>query len=332
VKRALLVGIDGYTTLRPLSGCVADATALAGLLATHHDGTPNWRVTRVTSDDEPDITRTRLRGLLLQLFANSRNADLLFFFAGHGLRTAWGSDLVTTDASENSPGVSMSDLIVLANDSPARSVTILLDCCFSGGMGDLAGMQSAEVAENFRLGRTVLRENVTVMAASRATEESTESLGHGSFTRVLLEGLGGGASDHRGVITALSLHSFLSPSFDDWEQKPVLKTYATEPTVLRVGPPWLDAGLLRRLPQHFPTEDHRLRLTPAHEGDGRPLPAGQPGTPQQQEFDYVGRLRNANLVTTDDDQAHYWVAMRSGTVHLTPLGRYFWRLARRGLL
>jgi hypothetical protein len=332
VKRALLVGIDHYTNLAPLYGCVADATALAELLATNHDGTPNWRVTRLTSDCDTEITRTRLRGLLLQLFANARNTDLLFFFAGHGLRSAWGADLVTLDATTNSPGISMNDLVILANDSPARSVTVLLDCCFSGDTGDLAGLQAAGVSDSFRLGRTILRENVTVMAASRATEEAAEKQGHGSFARVLLDGLNGGATDHRGEITALSLYSFLSPAFDDWEQRPVLKTYVTDPTVIRVGPPWLDPGLLRRLPDHFPTDDHRLQLTPAHEGAGRPLGAGQTGTPEQQEFDYVGRLRNANLVTTDDGQDHYWVAMTSGTVRLTSLGRYFWRLAQRGLL
>jgi len=170
------------------------------------------------------------------------------------------------------------------------------------------------------------------MAASRSTEASREVGGHGVFTRILLDGLEGGATDHRGNVTALSLYGYVSPAFDAWEQRPVLKTYLTEPVVLRVGPPWLDSELLRQLPQHFPTEDHRLQLSPAHEGEGRPLSSGDAGTVQQQEFDYVGRLRNANLVTTDNRRDHYWVAMDSGHVYLTGLGRYFWRLADRGIL
>jgi hypothetical protein len=111
-----------------------------------------------------------------------------------------------------------------------------------------------------------------------------------------------------------------------------LKTNLTEPVVLRVGPPWLDPGLLRDLPAHFPAVDHRVQLTPAHEGEGRPLPPGTPGTEEQELFDYLGRLRNANLVTTEDGKAHYWVAMESGYVYLTSLGRYFWALAKKGLL
>jgi hypothetical protein len=333
VKRALLVGVDHYPTVSSLSGCVADATALNELLEQHADGSPNWRTELIIGESGPNtVTRNSLRGALTDLFANARDADLLFFFAGHGAQTLWGADLVTQDAAPNSFGVSMNDLVTLANDSPARSVTILLDCCFSGDTGNSSGLQSAGVAESFRLSKAVLRENVTIMAASRGTETSQEVGGHGAFTRVLLDGLEGGATDHRGNVTSLSLYGYISPAFDAWEQRPVLKTYLTEPVLLRVGPPWLEPDLLRQLPQHFPTEDHRLQLTPAHEGEGRPLASSDAGTVEQQEFDYLGRLRNANLVTTDGKRDHYWVAMDGGDVYLTGLGRYFWRLANRRIL
>ncbi|MFI5492598.1 caspase domain-containing protein [Actinoplanes sp. NPDC051859] len=332
MKRALIVGIDSYPSQRSLTGCVADAVALHALLARHADGTPNWDALLITSDNALEITRDSLRRALTRLFGNARDADLLFYFAGHGGQTPWGADLMTQDATTHSLGVSMNDLVTLANDSPARSITIVLDCCFSGDIGNSPGLRAAGVAENFRLDRAVLRENLTIMAASRATEPSQESAGHGVFTRILLEGLDGGATDHRGNVTALSLYGYLSPAFSAWQQRPVLKTSLTEPVVLRVGAPWLDLGMLRDLPRHFPAEDHRLQLTPAHEGDGRPLPPDDRGTFEQQQFDYVGRLRNAHLVTTDDLRDHYWVAMDSGYVYLTPLGRHFWRLADRGIL
>ena len=332
MRRALLVGIDAYDFGR-LEGCVADALALADVLSTDNDGTPNWGTEVMRgSDGEPPVTREELRNALTQLFANARDADLLFYFAGHGGQTAWGADLVTQDATESSLGVSMNDLITLANDSPARSVTLILDCCFSGDVGALPGLQSAAVAEPFRLTKTVLRENVTVMAASRSTETSAEAEGHGAFTRVLLDGLEGGATDHRGNITALSLYGYISNAFDAWQQRPILKTNLTEPLVLRLGPPWLDVELLRQLPQHFSDPGARVQLTPAHEGEGRPLARTEDGTREQQQFDYMGRLRNANLVTTDERRDHYWVAMESGYVYLTPLGRYFWDLAQRGVL
>jgi hypothetical protein len=96
--------------------------------------------------------------------------------------------------------------------------------------------------------------------------------------------------------------------------------------------PRIEVALLRSLPAYFPSPDARLRLTPEHEGEGRPLPSTGEGTPEQQEFDYLGRLRNAGLVTTDRGRDHYWVAMERGEVYLTQLGRYFWGLADRGVL
>ena len=333
MKRALLVGIDHYPTVGSLSGCVADATALADLLRTHYNGGPNFRTELITGQPGVEnITRDALRGAIADLFKCSRDTDLLFFFAGHGGQTAWGAELVAQDATGNSFGVSMSDLMTLANDSPARSVTLILDCCFSGELGNPPALQSAAVAESFRLTKTLLRENVTVMVASRAIETSAEVDGHGAFTRVLLDGLEGGATDHLGNVTSLGLYAYVSAAFDAWQQRPVLKAHITQPPVLRIGPPWLEVEMLRQLPEHFSTADARVQLTPAHEGEGRPLPPGQLGTWEQQQFDYFGRLRNANLVTTENRRDHYWVAMESGYVYLTPLGRYFWRLAKQEAL
>lgn len=333
MKRALLVGIDHYPRVGSLQGCVADATSMQKALNRNADGTPNWHTDLVVgTNSSAAITREHLRSRISDLFANARNTDLLFFFSGHGAQTGWGAELVTQDATKHSMGVSMNDLLTLANASPARSVTLILDCCFSGDLGDAASLQADAVAESFRLSKTLLREDVTVMAASRASEPSMEELGHGVFTRILLDGLEGGATDHRGNVTALSLYGFVSAAFGAWKQRPLIKANITEPVVLRVGPPWLEADLLRNLAVHFPSADDRLQLTPAHEGEGRPLPPGDRGTAEQQVFDYLGRLRNANLVTTKDGRAHYWVAMESGHVWLTPLGRYFWGLAKRGLL
>jgi hypothetical protein len=332
MRRALIVGIDAYSS-SPLSGCVADAVAVADALRTNADGAPNWLPeTRLGDGSGCDITRDSLRDALARLFTNCRDHDLLFFFAGHGARTLWGADLVTQDASENSLGVSMNDLMTLANDCPARSATVILDCCFSGDAGSMPGVQPTGVSEAFRLSKTVLRENVSVLAASRSTEVSAEFDGHGAFTRVLLDGLEGGATDHLGKVTALSLYSYISNAFGAWEQRPLLKANLTEPVVLRVGPPWLEPALLRELPKHFPAENARVQMTPAHEGAGRPLAHSDGGTPEQQQFDYFGRLRNAGLVTTDGRRDHYWVAMESGHVYLTTLGRYFWRLANRRAL
>jgi uncharacterized caspase-like protein len=154
------VGIDNYPGHSNLNGCVADATAMDNVLQRNDDGTRNWDTQLVVgaSTSPAVVTRGRLRGLMSELFSSPRDTDLLFFFAGHGVQTGWGAELVTQDAAVNSMGVSMNDLLTLANASAARSVTLILDCCFSGDLGNAPNLQSDAVAEGFRLGRAVLNE------------------------------------------------------------------------------------------------------------------------------------------------------------------------------
>ena len=329
MKRALVVGIDDYKG-SPLTGCVADADAIAVLLERNEDGTRNYEVRKATSQSDV-IDRGRLRTVLCELFENSRGAELLFYFAGHGAQTPWGAELVTQDYSENNLGVSMNDVISLANDSPAAEIVLILDCCFSGDLGNMPGIQPIGLSEAFAAGRAVLREGVTLLAASKATEKSAEVSGHGAFTRLLLEGLEGGAEDHLGHVTALSLHNFASRAFGSWQQRPVLKSHIVRSSPLRVCKPWIDHSLLRCLPDYFSGADARYRMSPAHEG-ARPIPSGARLTSEQRAFDYFKELRNAGLLTTDDNKDLYFVALDSGEVYLTALGRYFWKLAREDKL
>src|SRR5260370_2691304 len=161
MRRALLVGIDDYPS-SPLTGCVADAQGMAALLERNQDGARNFDL-KVSTSDTATINRPVLRELLVELFNNARDEVVLFFFAGHGAQTPWGGELVTQDYTTNSLGVSMNDVLTLANDSSAREVILILDCCFGGDLGNVPGLQSAAVAPSFRLDRTVLRENVTVL-------------------------------------------------------------------------------------------------------------------------------------------------------------------------
>ncbi len=329
MKRALIVGIDDYPG-SPLTGCVADADAMALLLERNEGGARNYDVRKATSGTD-FIDRGRLRALLRELFDNSRGAGLLLYFAGHGAQTPWGAELVTQDYSENSLGVSMNDVIALANDSPAREVVLVLDCCFSGDLGNIPGLQPIGLSEAFAPGRAVLREGVTLLAASKATEPSVEHAGHGAFTRLVLEGLEGAAGDHLGQVTALSLYDFASRAFGAWEQRPVFKSHIVQSSPIRICKPWIDPNLLRRLPDYFVAPDSRHTMSPAHEGT-RPIPAGAQPTTEQQAFNYFKDLRNAGLLTTDANKDLYFVALGSEGVYLTALGRYFWNLAKEGRL
>lgn len=329
--KALVIGIDKYRAT-PLKGCVADARQMERLLSHHHNASKNYDVRLITSD-ESEITRGSFREALMALFENARDSNLLFFYAGHGAQTAWGGELVTQDFAPNSLGVAMNDVISLANESAAREVVVILDCCFGGDMANVPGMQTGAVADEFRKGLAVLGENVTLLSAARATEPSVEVDGHGSFSRLLISGLEGAAANLIGEVTALSLYAHASKAFGEWDQRPVFKSHVTRPSVLREALPWIDPALLRRLPDHFETIESRVKMTAAHEGEGRPLPDGEPGTKAQQEFDYFKELRNAGLLETDGSQDLYFLATQTfGEVFLTSKGQYFWELVHQGRL
>ena len=47
MRKALIVGIDHYTHIKPLSGCVNDAHAVKAILERHADGTVNFVTPRI---------------------------------------------------------------------------------------------------------------------------------------------------------------------------------------------------------------------------------------------------------------------------------------------
>jgi len=330
-KRALLVGVDDYQGA-PLSGCVDDATRLRDKLATNDDGSPNFDCELLTSS-AGEVTRQALRRALLELFRNCRGEDLLFYFAGHGAQTPWGAELVTQDYSANSLGVSMADVLLLANRCAAREVMLILDCCNAGELGELPGFGPARVEDGLEWAPAVIGEGVTIIGSSRPGEASRERAGQGRFTHLLLQGLDGGAADILGEVTSQSLFLYASRPFGAWEQRPVFKSHVSEPSVVRMARPSVARAVLRALPDDFVgSPAARVTLDPEYEGEGRPFPHGQHGTEKQQAFDRFKVLRDAGLLRIEGEQDLYFAATNGGEVFLTPFGEYFWELADQGRL
>src|SRR5436305_14911753 len=97
-KRALLVGIDHYQQMPPLTGGVADALAVGDLLRRNENGSPNYDCRVLTSADGPPITRARLRPEWQTVFGNFEGHNLCDF-SGHGTQTKAGASLVTQDGT-----------------------------------------------------------------------------------------------------------------------------------------------------------------------------------------------------------------------------------------
>ena len=82
MRKALVIGIDKYPT-QPLGGCENDAAAVANTLTSNGDGSPNFSVKLLTSDNT-NVTSAAIEAALAELFAGDAETALLYF-AGHGI-------------------------------------------------------------------------------------------------------------------------------------------------------------------------------------------------------------------------------------------------------
>lgn len=312
MRRALIVGINEYPNAR-LYACVDDANYIADVLAKHEDGSPNFSCKKLISD-ELKITRAALRSNLQELFGN--RADMaLFYFAGHGTVTKFGGYLMTQDFEENDEGVAMLDLLSLANQSEIAEVVIILDCCHSGAIGLIPALQS-ELAH--------LREGISILCASRASQAAVEKDG-GLFTTLICGALEGGAPDIVGDVSVASVYAFVDQSLGAWDQRPLFKSHVSRLLPLRKCKPKIDLAILRMLPEYFKDLDIDLPLDPSFERT----------SPEKNEknveiFSNLQKYRSVQLVEPVGEEHLYYAAMRSKSCRLTPVGRFYWNLAKKG--
>ena len=328
-RRALIVGIDNYDKVSPLTGCVADAKSVQQLLQRNQDGTPNYdcQILIASRDLKTRVTRPQLRSALQSLFSDFPG-EVLFYFSGHGAFTATGGYLASSEAELNDLGIPMQEVVQLACGARASDILIMLDCCHSGDMGNApilnTGGQTNPLA--------VIRENMTIIAASRASEPSVETGGHGLFTSQLLDALDGGAADHLGWVTAPSVYAYIERHFDAWSQRPVYKSHAMSVPTVRKCAPLIDRVKLEELVKLFPDPHHRYQLDPEYEPEDE---HGQFHEPVNQHKVSIAHLLKAFrdvglLKPTQTGEQLFWVARRSHTVELTARGREYWRLVKFG--
>jgi hypothetical protein len=309
MKKALIVGINDYPS-SPLSGCVNDANALGAILESNGDGSPNFGVRKITCPST-DITRPILREAIEQLFAGDSNIALLYF-SGHGYIKSTGGYLVTTDAKKYDEGVSMDDVLSLANQSKAKNKVIILDCCHSGAMGtpSLSGNSTAQLSEG-----------MSVLTASSNSEFALEVNGTGVFTSLLIDALKGGAADIRGNITPGSLYAYVDEALGAWDQRPIFKTNVTSFSPLRIIQPKVSFDTLRKITQYFPTAYAEHPLNPTYE-DTEPK-----ADPENVKiFKDLQKFQSVGLVVPVNAEFMYFAAINSTSCRLTALGYQYWRL------
>jgi hypothetical protein len=165
-------------------------------------------------------SRESYRGQLFNFLAPDRSSDVFVFYSGHGApdpATA-GTFLVPTDADPQTlslTGYPVRTLYENLAQLPARSLTVVLDACFSG-LSDRGTLLRGISPLTLRVENPVLAApNAVVLSASGGTEVSGwyDQKGHGLFTYVFLEQLTQSlnASEGRDLPTARALRERLTP-------------------------------------------------------------------------------------------------------------------------
>jgi uncharacterized caspase-like protein len=142
--------------------------------------------------------------LLLRTVGHGGGRDtVVLFFSGHGCRE--GDDFYFATHETNLNNLKSSTLswktaaeIIRRIAQKSRRVLVLIDACYSGVAGETSGE---------RLVRGLRDEGVMVLASSQSSEVSLEmkQLGHGAFTKALLDVMRGDCCPDRIELKPLDL-------------------------------------------------------------------------------------------------------------------------------
>lgn len=317
MKKALVVGIDYYEHCSRLHGCVNDAYAVSQVLERHGDGSLNFGVKRLTASDATSpITRKALKDVIAELFRDDAEIALLYF-SGHGYVEASSGYLVSSESEDGDDGVSMDEILAMANESKAKNKVIILDCCHSGAVG----------SPNALGDKALLSEGMTILTASAKDQYSMESGGSGVFTGLFVDALNGSAANLVGDVTPGSVYAHIDQSLGPWEQRPIFKTNVRKFISLREVQPPIALEDLKKLTSIFPAPDNELALDPSFEPD-----SPNPDKENTETFGILQRYNRVNLVRPVDEDHMYYVAINSKSCRLTVLGVHYWNLVNRNRL
>lgn len=226
---ALLVGISSYPN-HYLQGADKDARSLCEILTDpDYCGYPKENVYLLLNEQ---ATKAQILASLADLARRTdETATLIFYFSGSGrLVELQSTDTVSLAISPVEAGSAPEHLDAWITDSeltdaliaiPAQRILVALDCCNSGAFQ--------------------AHPKISLLASSRADEESVNIPEGGIFTAQLLNALRGGASHNDGVIRLVDLFNYIQSRLmgEFPNQHPVLRLASTEnfPIALYLGGP-----------------------------------------------------------------------------------------------
>ena len=174
-------------------------------------------------------------------------------------------------------------------------------------------------------------EGVTVMAASSSAQAAYEVNGQGVFTSLVIGALEGGAADVQGFVTAASIYAYADQALGQWAQSPIFKTNDRRLLPLRRCKPAIKNNLLRILPELFDKAGSIHKMDRTYEETDK-----NKKNKNVKIFKKFKQFRDAGLLVTEHGKDLYYTAIAAKDrkdsnaegVRLTPLGKFYWKLAK----
>jgi hypothetical protein len=173
--------------------------------------------------------------------------------------------------------------------------------------------------------KTILREGISILTASRGDQPSVETGGGGVFTALVLDALEGGAADVLGEVSVPAIYAYVEAALGAWDQRPLFKAHTSRVLPLRQCAPPIDRSILRSLPSLFPLPAEDLALDPSFEPT-----SPRPDSKHVVIFQQLQALSRVHMVVPVGVPHMFDAATRTKSCRLTPTGLYYWRLAKNG--
>jgi len=213
----LAVGINAYPAKERLTYAVKDARDVTQALRTNGRKVYRQVEAKLLTDKEAD-RQGILEGIAwLQREATPQDTTVIFY-SGHGAKhPAVGFFLVPARFQDAQPLKTMISGAELKRETKQihGQVVVLLDCCYAGAiLNEKLRTPAVPPLQLLALqGKPAeATSGPAILCAARAREESEENdtIHHGIFTKVLLQGLSGKADfNHDGVVTLGEVERFI---------------------------------------------------------------------------------------------------------------------------
>jgi len=233
---AVVIGVENYQYVPDATYAYNDAEVVREYLA-ETMGMERRRIKLATNSKATQAEFSKLLGPNGWLARNivKGKSDVVVYFSGHGIssQNTNSTGILPFDVDPNySVGLPVSKLYQDLAAMGAKSVTVLLDACFTGQTrsSDMLIANARPVV--VRAAPSKVPSNVTVISAASGAQISgaVEEKEHGLFTYFLLKGLGGEADQNKdAVLNVKELSSYVASkvrekaALDGREQTPELQ-------------------------------------------------------------------------------------------------------------